>query len=335
MQTMERMMEYTRLGETELEVSRVALGTWQLGGDWGELDVDAAKAAIRAARELGINFFDTAQAYGFGQSEEILGEALRDEIDGDRESLVLATKGGLRPAPEGSDALVRDAGRDWLRQGLEESLEHLGTDYVDLYQVHWPDASTPAEETAAVLQEFVDEGKVRYVGVSNYNAGQMMAFERHRKLDALQPPYHIFRRDIEKHVLPYCEAHGVGTLVYGPLAHGLLAGKYDEDTTFPADDWRSDLSSFTGDVFAHNLEIVERLKKTAFDRGMTMVELAVAWVLAHPAVDVAIVGARTPDHVEGVASAADVYLTDDDLIDIAEIIDAAIPMGGATPEGVD
>lgn len=327
-------MEYTRLGETDLEVSRVCFGTWQLGGEWGEIDLDAAKAAIRRARELGINFFDTAQAYGFGQSEKVVGEALREEIRNDRESVVLATKGGLRPV-EGTDDLTRDAGREWLRQGLEESLEYLGTDYIDLYQVHWPDADTPAEETAGVLQEFVEEGKVRYVGVSNYSAGQMLAFERHTKLHALQPPYHIFRREIEKHILPYCEAHGVGTLVYGPLAHGLLSGKYDEDTTFPDDDWRSDLSGFTGDVFAHNVEIVEQLEKLAFDRGITVVQLAIAWVLAHPAVDVAIVGARTPEHIEGAAPAAELFLTDEDLAEIADIIDDAIPIGGATPEGVD
>ncbi|MFO7894260.1 MAG: aldo/keto reductase [Longimicrobiales bacterium] len=327
-------MEYTRLGETELEVSRVCFGTWQLGGDWGDIDAEQAKAAMRRALELGINFFDTAQAYGFGRSEQVVGEALRDEIENDRESIVLATKGGLRPDPAG-DGLTRDAGRDWLRQGVEESLEHLGTDYIDLYQVHWPDADTPAEETAHALQELVEEGKIRYVGVSNYSAGQMLAFERYVKLDALQPPYHIFRREIEKHVLPYTEAHGVGTLVYGPLAHGLLAGKYDEDTTFPDGDWRSQLSAFSGDVFAHNLEIVERLKKLAFDRGITLVQLAVAWVLAHPAVDVAIVGARTPEHIEGTAPAADLFLTDDDLIEIADIIEDAIPIGGATPEGVD
>lgn len=327
-------MEYARLGETELEVSRVCFGTWQLGGEWGGLDVDAAKAAIRRALDLGINFFDTAQAYGFGQSEKIVGEALREEIERDRESIVLATKGGLRPNADGP-GIHRDAGREWLRQGVEESLEYLGTDYIDLYQVHWPDADTPAEETAHALRELVEEGKIRYIGVSNYSAGQMLAFERHVKLDALQPPYHIFRREVEKHVLPYCEAHGVGTLVYGPLAHGLLAGKYDEDTTFPDDDWRSDLSAFSGDVFAHNLEVVERLKKAAFDRGMTVIELAIAWVLAHPAVDVAIVGARNPEQIEGTASAADVYLTDDDLIEIAEIIGDAIPIGGATPEGVD
>lgn len=317
-------MEYTRLGETDLEVSRICFGTWQLGGQWGEVDEDEAEAAVRRALDLGINFFDTAQAHGLGASERRLAKALRDEIRGDRESVVLATKGGLRPA---GDELVPDAGRDWLRQGVEESLKNLGTDHIDLYQVHWPDPGTPPEETAEVLGELVQQGKVRYVGVSNYNARQMHELERHLKLDTLQPPYHIFRREIEKHVIPYCEAHGIGTLAYGPLAHGLLGGKYDEDTTFDASDWRSESSAFTGEVFAHNLEVVERLKKFGFDREMTVAQVAVAWVLAHPGIDVAIVGARRPEHIEGTAEAGDIFLEPDELEEIAEIIEEAIEIG--------
>lgn len=325
-------MEYTRLGETELEVSRIGLGTWQLGGQWGAVDEDEGNAAIRRALDLGINFFDTAQAYGFGAAESRVGRALRDAIRGDRESVVLATKGGLRPIDDG---ITRDAGKEWLRQGLEESLKHLGTDYVDLYQVHWPDPETPAEETAAALQRFVDEGKVRYVGVSNYNARQMHELERDIKIDTLQPPYHIFRREVEKHVLPYCEAHGIGTLAYGPLAHGLLGGRYDEDTTFDDDDWRSESSAFTGEVFAHNLEVVDRLKKFGFDRDMSVAQVAIAWVLAHPGVDVAIVGARRPDQIDGTAEAGDIFLEPDELEEIAELVDDAIEIGGARPEGID
>lgn len=325
-------MEYTRLGETELEVSRIGLGTWQLGGEWGAVDEDEAEAAVRRALDVGINLFDTAQAYGFGASEQRLARALRDEIRSDREAVVLATKGGLRPEGGG---VVRDAGAEWLREGLEASLEHLGTDYVDLYQVHWPDPDTPAEETAGILQQFVEEGKVRYVGVSNYSARQMHALERHIKIDTLQPPYHIFRREIEKHVLPYCEAHGIGTLAYGPLAHGLLGGKYDEDTTFPADDWRSRSSAFSGDVFANNLEVVELLEKFAFDRGLTVAQVAIGWVLAHPGIDVALVGARRPDQIDGVAEAGDLFFDPEELEEIADLIDDAIEIGGATPEGVD
>lgn len=325
-------MDYTRLGETDLIVSRIGLGTWQLGGAWGAIDLDDAKAAIRRALDLGINFFDTAQAYGFGEAESRLADALRPELGSRRDELVIATKGGLRP---GQETLPRDAGADWLREGLESSLRHLRTDYVDLYQVHWPDPDTPPEETAAVLAAFVEEGKARYVGVSNYSARQMQQLERHLPVDTLQPPYHLFRRDVEKHVLPYCQAHGVGTLVYGPLAHGLLGGTYDENTTFEPSDWRSGSSAFTGDMFHHNLEIVERLRAYAEDRDMSVAQLAIAWVLAHPTVDVALVGARRPEQIRGTAPAGDLFLDDDELEEIEDITADRIEIGGATPEGIE
>lgn len=325
-------MEYTRLGETELEVSRIGLGTRQLGGQWGTVEEAEAEAAIRRALELGINLFDTAQPYGSGASEARIARALRDEIRNDRQSVVLATKGGVRPV---GDSMERDTGRDSLRQGLEATLRHLGTDYVDLYQVHWPDPGTPAEETAQALRAFQEEGKVRYVGVCNYNARQMHELERHIKIDTLQPPYHVFRREIEKHVLPYCEAHGIGTLVYGPLAHGLLGGQYHEDTTFDGADWRSQSSAFTGEVFAHNLEVVERLKKFAFDRDLTVAQVAIGWVLAHPGVDVALVSARRVEQVDGAAEAGALFLDPEELEEIAELIDDALEIGGETPEGID
>lgn len=324
------MMEYIRLGSTELEVSRICFGTWAFGGDWGRYDRDDAVAAIRRARELGINFFDTAQAYGFGQAERVLGGALADEIGNRREDVVLATKGGLRPEDGG---LVRDAGRDWLRQGLEESLEHLGTDHVDLYQVHWPDPTTPAEETAAVMDEFVRAGKVRYVGVSNYDVPRMEAFREHRRLDALQPPYHMFRRDIEDEILPYSREHGIGVLVYSALAHGLLTGKYGADTRFRADDWRSRSEIFRGETFRRNLEVVDTLDAFAADRGRSVTELAVAWCLSHPAVDTAIVGGRRPAHIEETAAAADWHLWPEERRAIDEILTDAVPVRGPTPEG--
>ena len=188
-------MRSITLGRTGLEVSRIAFGTWQLGGEWGSFDEAAAIDAIRGARDLGITLFDTAQAYGFGASEELLGRALRPELTSDREGVVIATKGGIRP-PE------RDASRAFLRQGVEESLRHLGVDVIDVYQVHWPDRDVPAEETAGALQEMVDEGKIRFAGVSNYGVADMEAFEAVRPVDTLQPPYHLFQRTIEAEILP-------------------------------------------------------------------------------------------------------------------------------------
>src|SRR5882757_9046109 len=168
-----REMKTTTLGRSGLHVSRIAFGTWQLGGDWGTFDEDAAVTAIRRARELGVNFFDTAQAYGFGASEQILGKALRDELASERGELVIATKGGLRQTDSG---LVRDASPAWLRRGVDASLTALGIDHIDLYQVHWPDPTVPAAETAGALRELISDGKIGHVGVSNYNVAQMAEF---------------------------------------------------------------------------------------------------------------------------------------------------------------
>ena len=322
-------MKYTQLGQTSLQVSRVCYGTWQFGGDWGSYDEQVAQSAIRKALDLGINFFDTAQAYGFGVSERVLGRALQSELKSQRDKIVIATKGGLRMQ---DDTLVRDASAKWLRLGVEQSLRNLGIETIDLYQVHWPDAYTPFEETAGALDKLVQEGKIRYVGVSNYDAGQMAAFEKTRKIDTLQPPYHLFRRDIEAEVLPYCQEHEIGVLVYGPLAHGLLGGKYSPQTTFGSDDWRSDSPAFQGELFEKNLAVVARLKDLAGDLGITVAQLSIAWVLANPAVDVAIVGARRPDQLAQTAPAADVELSEEILAEVEQIMQEAVLMGGPAPE---
>ncbi len=305
-------MEYTQFGRTALRVSKISYGTWQFGGDWGRIEGsqwDAGKATVQKALELGINFFDTAQAYGFGLAERMLGEALQPYLKGLREDIVIATKGGLRM--EG-DKLLRDASARWLRQGVEQSLRNLGVDYIDLYQVHWPDPNTPFEETASALDQLVHEGKIRSVGVSNYN--------------------------VEQAILPYTQEHGIGVLVYGPLAHGLLAGTFAPQTTFAPDDWRSKSEIFHGDIFQRNLAVVEQLKHLAEREGMSVAQLAIAWVLAggkpQPAVDVAIVGARNPEQLEQIAPAGDIHLTQETLQEIERIMREAVPIGGPAPEGM-
>jgi aryl-alcohol dehydrogenase-like predicted oxidoreductase len=322
-------MQYTQLGERGPKVSRIAFGNWSAGGDWGGVDRAAAIAAMREALDLGITIFDTARAYGFGAAEELLGEALRPEIKSARESLFIATKGGLRN--EGG-LPARDSSRAALRRDLEASLRSLGVDYVDLYQVHWPDPSTPITDTARTLDEFVREGKARYVGVSNYNARQMSAFQQVRPIDTLQPPYHLFRRDIEQSILPFAREHGIGVLVYGPMAHGLLSGRMTETTTFAPDDWRSKSDLFAGDAFRRNLGIVHRLEEFASDRGMTVAQLAIAWTLANPAVDVAIVGARNPEQIRQTAPAAEIQLSPQDLARIENMVRDEIQVGGPAPE---
>ena len=322
-------MQYTQLGDRGPTVSRIAFGNWSAGGDWGGVDRAAAINAMREALDLGITLFDTARAYGFGAAEELLGEALGPEIKSARESLFIATKGGLR---NNGGVPVRDSSPNALRRDLELSLRSLGTEFVDLYQVHWPDPATPIAETAQTLDEFIRVGKARYVGVSNYDARQMTAFQQVRPIDTLQPPYHLFRREVEQSILPFAQEHGIGVLVYGPMAHGLLSGRMTETTTFAPDDWRSKNEMFAGDAFRRNLDIVRRLEALASERGMTVAQLAIAWTLANPAVDVAIVGARNPEQIRQTAPAADIRLTPQDLVDIDQILRDEIPVGGPAPE---
>jgi aryl-alcohol dehydrogenase-like predicted oxidoreductase len=324
-------MKTTTLGMTNLEVSRIAFGTWQLGGEWGHFDEEEAIAAIRRARSLGVSFFDTAQAYGFGASERMLGRALRDDLDHRRDEVVIATKGGLRMD---GNTLVRDAGANWLRAGVESSLRNLGTDYIDLYQVHWPDPRTPAEETAAALDGLVAAGKIRHAGVSNYGVEEMEQFRAFGRLETLQPPYHLFRRSIEDDVLPYAAEHDIGVLAYGPLAHGLLSGRMTAATTFGPDDWRSKSPDFTGATFRRNLQVVDRLKEFARERGIALPELAVAWTLANPAVEVTLLGARRPSQLENTAAAVDLHLSPADLGEIDALLAGAAPVWGPHPEGM-
>lgn len=324
-------MQTVTLGATGLEVTPLAYGTWQFGGDWGPVDERAATTAIQHARSLGINFFDTAQAYGFGRSERLLGRALAGEMRSARESVVIATKGGLRMD---GGTLVRDASPAWLRKGTEASLDALGTDYIDLYQVHWPDPSTPIGETAAALADLVREGLIRHVGVSNYTTAQVEQFAAVLPVETIQPPYHLFRRDIETSLLPYAAAHHIGVLAYGPLAHGLLGGAITGTTSFGPGDWRAHSPAFTGDGFTRNLQVVAALRAFAARRGATIGQLAVAWVLANPAVGVAIVGARTPAHQDETLGALDLALSQADLAEIDTIMTAAVPVSGPTPEGM-
>ncbi len=320
-------MRYTSLGRSALSVSRVAFGTWQLGGDWGATDEEQAISAIRTAADDGVTFFDTAQGYGFGASERLLAKAL-DAYP--RDAVVIATKGGLRPADGGG--VARDASPGWVRQGVHDSLTALGTDYIDLYQVHWPDPKTPFEETASALADLVSEGKIRHVGVSNFDAEQIEEFSASLAVETLQPPYHLFRRDIEKAILPYAAAHDIGVLVYGPLAHGLLSGRMGPEATFAPGDWRASSDVFRGDAYRRNLAVVAELGQVAGELGLSLSQLAVAWVLANPAVQVAIVGTRDPAHIAEAVAASDIDLDHSVLQRIDEIMRASVPVGGPAPE---
>jgi aryl-alcohol dehydrogenase-like predicted oxidoreductase len=318
-------MKHTILRGTSMSVSPIALGTWELGGHWGAVDEQEAIKTIRRARELGINLFDSAQAYGFGTAERLLARALRDDLDHHREELVIATKGGMRFSPEGMP--YADSDERYLRQGLEDSLRALGVDYIDIYQVHAPDRNIPFAETAELLGKLVEEGKIRHIGVSNYTAAQAAEFSAAQRCETLQSMYSLFSRGIESDELRYARDRSVGVLAYAPLAHGLLGGALAEDTVFAADDWRSWLPFFRGDAYRRNLAAVRALQRHAGEHlGATVSQLSIAWVLANPAVDVAIVGARKVSHIEDSAGAAGLVLGDDDMKAIEEIMAGTEPL---------
>jgi aryl-alcohol dehydrogenase-like predicted oxidoreductase len=323
-------MDAVRLGMTGLSVSPIALGTWELGGEWGTFDEQRAIDTIRRARQLGVNLFDTAQGYGFGASERLLAAALRPELHARRHEIVIATKGGLRSTGHG---LVRDSSREWIRQGVDDSLRALGVDYIDLYQVHWPDPNVAFAETADALEELTQEGKIRHIGVSNFSAAQMAELARTRAVETNQLPYSLFRRDIETDELPYARQHDVGVLAYGPLAHGLLTGALDERSTFEPGDWRRGNPSFAGETFRHNLGTVAELQRFAVEQlDCSVAQLAVTWTLANPAVQVAIVGARQARHIEEAVAAATRHLTRHELEQIDHIMAGATTFSGPAPE---
>ncbi|MGQ0793327.1 MAG: aldo/keto reductase [Deltaproteobacteria bacterium] len=316
-------MKYRKLGSSDLTVSEIGFGCWAMGGGWGEVsDRDSVSSVVRAI-DLGINFFDTADIYGFGHSEEVLAGALGSR----RGDVVIATKGGLVWDDAGR-IIARSGARDYLAKALEASLRRLNTDYVDLYQIHWPDSNTPLEETMRALEEFQKSGKARYVGVSNFTAAQMRDCLGAGQIHSLQPPYNMLMREAERELFPFCSERGIGVLAYGPLAYGLLTGKYTEKSEFPATDWRGGklfpdpgewkrhIDLFHGDGFRRNLEIVALIKGIAQKRGKTPGQVAIAWALAHPAVSCALVGARRPSQVEDNAAASGWTLPPEDMAKI-------------------
>lgn len=322
-------MKTTTLGRSGLGVSRLALGTWEFSGAWGDVDEERAIAIVRRARELGFNFFDTAHEYGFGTAERILGTALRHDLDHARDEVVIATKGGLR---ETDDGPVRDARPEWLRHDVDTSLGALGIDHIDLYQVHWPDPAVPASETAGALAELVTAGKIRHVGVSNYDAAQIAEFSATLPVETVQPPFNMLRRGLQDTLFPYCRDNDIGVLVYGALAHGLLTGTITSDSRFDADDWRTQSGIFSGEGFARNLKVIESLRSLAAELGVTLSQLALAWALAQPGVHVAIVGAQHVGYLQDSAAAVHLDLTPGDLAAITEILAPAAPLGGPYPE---
>lgn len=311
-------MRTCTLGPEGPAVSVIGFGAWALGGPWeygwGPTDDQAGIAAIHQALDSGITLVDTADVYGFGHSEEIVGQALA----GRRQQVFLATKGGT--AWDASGKTSYNSRAAYLQGAIEASLRRLGTDYVDLYQIHWPDPTTPCEETARALEDILASGKTRYVGVSNFSPNQMELLGCQRLLTT-QNRYNLLEREAEAALLPFCRQQGVSVLAYAPLAHGLLTGKFTTELSqhLAPDDMRWRKRCFNPDNLPRNLRLVAGLKELATELGRPLPQLAINWVLQQPGVPVALVGGRNPQQVRETAASTD-WSLDQSTLDRIEAI---------------
>jgi aryl-alcohol dehydrogenase-like predicted oxidoreductase len=307
-------VERRRLGASDLELTRIGLGSWAIGGSWrwgwGRQDDGDSLSTIRRALDAGVNWIDTAAVYGLGHAESVIGRALRES-------------GGARPFVLTKCGLVwDDAGRVTHRlqrasieAEADASLRRLGVDVIDLYQVHWPDPDADVEEAWETLAELRERGKIRYAGASNFSVEQLERAARIAEVTSLQPPYSLVFRDVEEAVLPYCRERGIGAVAYSPMASGLLTGAMTRERVreLPADDWRKTDKEFKEPRLTRNLKLAAAVREVAEGRGRTVAEVAIAWVLRHPAVTAAIAGARRPQQVDGFLGAAEIELTESEI----------------------
>jgi aryl-alcohol dehydrogenase-like predicted oxidoreductase len=320
-------MKKRQLGAHGPDITTVGFGAWAIGGPWkfgwGPQDDDESVEAIRHAIESGINWVDTAAVYGLGHSEEVTGRALEPYPVG--EDVFIFTKcGRVRKSP-GSEDIVSDLTPESIRRECELSLKRLEVERIDLYQFHWPDhnTGTPLEDSWGTMAELVQEGKVRWAGVSNFDVGQLEQCEAILHVDSLQPPLSLMNRSARNGLIPWCAEHGTGVIVYSPMASGLLTGKFDSDRVrdLPDDDWRKNAPNFQEPRLSANLDLVGRLGALAERLGTTLPALAVAWTLSIPGVSAAIVGARRPDQVDGWVPASDLDLSEEDMAEIEKAIE--------------
>ena len=306
-------MQKRKLGDTDMQLTTVGLGTWAMGGPWqfgwGPQDDEEALAAILAALDRGVNWIDTAPAYGLGHSEELVGQALRQT----RHRPYIATKCGLlwNERKEKVPCLKPES----IRRECHASLERLGIETIDLYQMHWPDPDEGIEAAWEEMARLVDEGKVRYIGASNYSVAQLERIRRIHPPASLQPPYSMLHREAEEELLPYCARHHMGVVVYSPMQRGLLTGRFSHErlAALAPDDHRRRHPDFQEPRFSATLELAEQLKKIARRHGRTCSQLAISWVLRRREVTAAIVGARRPDQIEETVQASGWNLRDDDI----------------------
>jgi aryl-alcohol dehydrogenase-like predicted oxidoreductase len=309
-------MKTKRLGNSDLSITPVGFGAWAIGGSgwefgWGDQDDKASIAAIHRALELGVNWIDTAAVYGMGHSEEVVASAL-STWHGPRPYVF--TKCGLRWDDKGY--VHRSLKAESIRRECEDSLRRLNVDVIDLYQIHWP--TEDLEEGWTAMTQLQKEGKVRWIGVSNFNVEEMHQAQAIALITSLQPPYSLVRREVEQDVLPYCRSEGLGVIVYSPMASGLLTGAMTRPrvANLPASDWRSRDVEFHEPRLSKNLALVERLREVGQRHGRPPGQVAIAWVLQNPAITGAIVGARSAEQVERNVGAAELNLTDQEIAEI-------------------
>ena len=310
-------MKTAQLGGTGLEITRLGFGAWAIGGGgwqfgWGPQDDEQSLGAIQRALELGVNWIDTAAAYGFGRSEEVVGRALQGLAD----PPYVFTKCSLLEGP--GRRVVHNLQRDSVMREAHASLERLGVQAIDLYQIHWPNPPEDIEQGWAALAELKQEGLVRHIGVSNFDVGQLRRIQQIAPVETLQPQYSLIERDGEGELLPFAEREGIGVIVYSPMGSGMLTGAMTRERVqrLPAEDWRTSDPRFNEPQLSQNLALVERLERVAERHRVSPGAVAVAWTLANPAVDGAIVGFRSAEQVDPVLAAANLQLGPEDLREI-------------------
>ncbi len=309
------------LGRSGLHLTTIGLGTWAMGGSgwtfgWGEQDDAESVRAIRAGLDAGINWIDTAAVYGLGRAERIVGQA----IAGRRDEVIVATKCGR--VWDESRTIGKRLCRESVVAEVDASLARLGIDVIDLYQIHWPEPDEEIEEGWATVADLIRIGKVRFGGVCNFSVSQLERAQRIHPIASLQPPYSMLKRDIEADILPWCEAHGVGIVAYSPMQAGLLTGAFTREraAALGADDWRSRNPFFQEPMLSANLRVVDGLRPIAARLGITVAELALAWVLRLPAVTSAIAGARRPAQIQETVQAGAVQLPPDVIAEIETLL---------------
>jgi Predicted oxidoreductases (related to aryl-alcohol dehydrogenases) len=304
-------LRFKQLGKSDLRVSVIGLGTWAMGGDfWGDSNDDASVATIRKAMDCGINLIDTAPIYGSGHSEEIVGKAVK----GLRDKVIIATKCGLRWNENDKNDIRNNLKADSIMMEIDKSLSRLGTDYIDLYQIHWPDPQTPAEEAAETMQKIKKSGKARYIGVSNFDTSLLSRAMKVADITSLQPQFSLLYRDTEAAIY-FCKANHIGVLAYGSLCGGILSGKYKEKPLFNGKNEKRTqfYEAFSDAMWDKNMQFVDELKRVAVDRNKPVGQLAINWVNQQDKVTTALVGARTPKQAEENASAGNWELSDDEI----------------------